>query len=407
MSKKPENKKTLLEWALEYDRIGINVVKAYYKGKFPPKGGEWEKYETERVTVEKLQEWFGPDAAYSNISAVTGPISGGFTAVDFDSEKAYRWWAERNQDLAAELSTSTSGRGYHIFFRSELNKDDTASYQDIHIKAKGLVALPPSMHESGVRYKWIIPLPDSVDKLPLLDPYEWNLDHFTDGNDGKDGIEGNDSTEGVGKRVDGLEFEDLSPETQIAIKDAIEQTRPKRYGERYNLIFLFCRILKKIDEIKDKSTEEIMFIADMWHDKAKQNMKTQSILMTRLRFANAWEDAKYPPGEGKSLDIAWENAKNSTIPMVELEDFRAEPLMQMVIRLCFELQKLAGPDDAWFLPTHRGGNLLGISYQWLATLLNELRRRKIIKKTKEHTETRCRRYKYIGLSASLLRKQTA
>lgn len=36
-----ENKKTLLDWALEYHHTGINVVKVFYKGKFPPKGGEW------------------------------------------------------------------------------------------------------------------------------------------------------------------------------------------------------------------------------------------------------------------------------------------------------------------------------------------------------------------------------
>jgi hypothetical protein len=392
---------------LEYDRTGINVVKTYYKGKCPPKGQEWRKYETQRVTKEQLEKWFGPDSGYSNISAVTGPVSGGLTALDFDSPKAYTWWKQKYPEWAGKLPTSKSGRGYHVFFRSTLTKDDTTSYSQIHIKAKGLVSLPPSVHENDARYEWVNPLPESIDQLALLNPHEWNLGEFTDGNDGIDGSEGNDGNEGVGKRGVRLRFGDLSRESQVAITDAIEQTRPKRYGERYRLIFLFCRILKKMDELKDKSAEELMEVADMWHESAKSNIKTKSLTMTRIRFTDAWEDAKYPPGEGKSLDIAWENAQNSTMAMPELQDYKDDPLIQMVIRLCFALQELAGANDDWFLPTNRGPKLLGISHSWLATLLNHLHARRIIKKTRGHTKTRCARYRYVGPSAKFLRKQTA
>ena len=90
-----DKNKTLLDWALEYHSAGINVVRVHYRGKCPSKGREWQRYQTERVTVEQLREWFGPDAGYCNISAVTGPVSGGLTVLDFDSMDYYERWKKR------------------------------------------------------------------------------------------------------------------------------------------------------------------------------------------------------------------------------------------------------------------------------------------------------------------------
>lgn len=319
--------------------------------------------------------------------------------VDFDSEAAYRWWAQRNPDLAAELPTVKSGRGYHVYFRSDLNKDK--SFGKIELKANGLVAIPPSMHKNGKRYEWLIPLPGNVSELPLHNPCDWNLEEFTDGTDGIDGSEGIDGNEGVGKS--GLNtLEQLRPESRHMVLQAIESTLPTRHGRRWKLLFLLARKLKKIDEIKDLSAEEIMFIADLWHEKALPNIKTKSLIMTQERFKNAWEDAKYPPGDGKSLEIAKEAAFNSKMPMAELEPYKKEEIMQNIIRLCFELQRLAGPNDDWFIPTNKAQELFGISHSWLATLLKTLCKKKIIKKTKKHTRLKCTRYKYIGPSMSLL-----
>lgn len=404
----PSRSDPLIDWALYYHRKGINVVKAYYKGKCPPKDGEWEKYKTERVPEAQYYEWFGPGTSYSNMSAISGPISGGLTALDFDSEELYEYWKQKYPEYT-NLPTSKSGRGYHIFFRSTLTKDDTSTFNEIHIKAAGLVSLPPSMHKSSVRYEWIIPLPTKVAALPLIDPYKWDLNHLTDGNDGKDGKECIDGNEGVVKRIVKDCLDNLSVDTRDKIKKAIAETLPKEYGQRYNLLFLFARKLKKIDEIKKLSAEELMKmgIDVLWHEQALPNIKTKSLAMTQARFINAWEDAKYPPGEGLSLQIAWENAQKSKICMVELEDYRNEPIMQLLIKLCFELQRLAGPDDEWFIPTHKGSRLFGISYQWLAVLLNRLEE-KIIKKTKKYTANKkCSRYIFIGPSAALLWKGTA
>lgn len=225
-----KTRKSNLEWALEYKSKGIKVVRTYYKGKCPGNGGEWERYRTEPITEELLHEWFGPDASYCNISAITGVASGGLTVLDFDSEEAYRWWADKYPDYAAELPTSKSKRGCHVYFRSKLEKD-VLSLPKMDIKAKGLISLPPSMHKSGKRYEWIIPLPDSMAELPMLNPYGWNLEEFTDGIDGSDGSEGIDGNEGVGKS--GLNtLEQLRPESKRMILEAIDSTLPTGHRQR-------------------------------------------------------------------------------------------------------------------------------------------------------------------------------
>jgi len=269
------------------------------------------------------------------------------------------------------------------------------------IKANGLVSLPPSMHESSVRYKWIVPLPETVAELPLLDPLAWNLEDFPDGKDGNDGKEGNDGTEGIGKVGLRVSLTDLKPKTQTAIHKAIEKTLPKAFGQRYGLIWRCCRHLLAIEEIKHKSWDEIKIIGDIWHKKAQANIEHKSLTMTQARFKNAWDEVKYPVGEGNSLEIAKEAAFSSTELMPEFELYEGDETMHKLIRLCFELQRLAGLDD-WFIPTRKGKDLFGLSHSWLGTLLEDLQAKKFIKKTKVHTRYKCARYKYIGQSVALL-----
>jgi hypothetical protein len=398
MGQRQNGEKTLLQWALEYRRAGINVVKAYYKGKCPPKDGEWECYRTLSVPEGKLYEWWGPGTSYSNISGVTGPISEGLTGIDFDVDRLYGAWANRHPDLARTLPTSKSGKGYHVYGRSVLTADDTNTYAGIDIKAGGLVSLPPSMHKRGVRYRWIIPLPAHVSELPLLDPYALGLDQLTDGTDGTDGTEGTDGKEGRCEGCGVLSLEGLPAKDRGKIEQAIEKTLPTGYGQRYALLFLLARMLKAIEAIKDRSADKIMFIVNEWHRRALPNIEHKSLTMTQERFRNAWRDAKYPPGDGESLKIAFENAKRADYPMPELEPFADDETMTLMVRLCFELQRLAGPGGEWFVPTHKGPELFGVSHAWVATLLDTLEGRRIIRKTQSHTARRCRRYVYTGPS---------
>lgn len=408
MGRKKSGPNSILEWALRYHNAGINVIKAHYGGKCPPKGGELQAYLTRRVTEAEIYEWFGPGSSHCNISGVTGPVSGGLTVLDFDSAEAYECWKRRFPELADRLPTVQSYQGYHVFFRSKLEKDDTTSFHKMDIKAGTLISLPPSMHKNKTRYRWLIPFPEHVSQLPLLDPYKWGLEDFPDGNDGTEGTdEGSDGNEGEVSGVGVVRLESLPTRIQERIMDIIVRTLPSQYGQRYMKLFLLARCLKGVDEISKRSGEELMAILKTWHEKALPNIEHKSFNLTRLRFLNAWEDAKYPPGQGESLKIAWANAQKSKHLIPELKQYEGDDTMERLIRLCFELQKLAGPDGEWFLPTNKGQELFGISHSWLATLLKGLESDKIIRKTKQHTKLKCSRYVFTGPSAKMLKKESA
>ncbi|HIJ72227.1 MAG TPA: bifunctional DNA primase/polymerase [Planctomycetes bacterium] len=402
MAKKEEN--PLLKQALEYHEKGINVAKTFYKGKSPPKGGQWKAYKTERVTEAQLQEWFG-GGRWCNMAAVTGPVSRGLTVLDFDSKTAYHKWSEKFPESAKKLPTSSSGRGFHVWFRSKLDADDTQSFAGIDIKAGGLATLPPSTHENGRKYEWLTPLPDRVEDLPVLDPYDFKLEQFTDGKDGKEGIEGRDGEGSKGGRGGVCSYQGLNGLIVRKIDAAIQKTLPTGYGQSYDLLFLLARTLKAIKELENKSVAEIMAlgIIEEWYNRALPNLKTKSLILKKARFDNAWRDAKHPVGKGVSLMVAWRQAQKSTLQMQEFEWFHNDELVKRVIRLCFELQKLAGPNDVWFLPTNKAPELFGISHSWLAVLLQELAAREVIEKVKEHTRQKCARYIYIGPSKKFLK----
>ena len=146
-----------------------------------------------------------------------------------------------------------------------------------------------------------------------------------------------------------------------------------------------------------------MFICDYWHERALPNIKTKSILMTRERFKDAWKDAQYPPGEGKSLEVAAQAAFSSELVLPEFQQYAGDEVMRKLILLCLHLQALAGPDDVWFVPTNKGPELFDMSHTWVAILLKTLRTDKIILPTQQYTAKKCTRHRFIGPSMELVK----
>jgi hypothetical protein len=165
---------SLLDYAMKYHKRGWNVIPIIPARKTPPRGFEWIQYQTERVTEDQLREWFGNDK--HDMAAITGPISEGRTVVDFDSEEGYQWWKDRNSNLAKELPTVKTGRGYHVYCRSSMTIKK--SYTKIDLIANGLIKLPPSMHKTNTQYKWFVPLPEG--SLPEHNPLDWHLEDFSE-----------------------------------------------------------------------------------------------------------------------------------------------------------------------------------------------------------------------------------
>jgi hypothetical protein len=348
---------SILDWALYYKRTsGFNIVVVHYKGKCPPKGVDWKQYEEQPATEELLREWFG-DGKYRNLGVIAGPTSNNLTILDFDSPAAYKWWAEQNSELAKTIPTVKSSRGYQ------------------------------STHESGIKYEWIIPLPENG-VLPKLNPLDWQLQLFTEETEE---IQDKEDIEDIDSKKGGL-LENDNIYTNNQIKKAILTTLPKSENQRNRKIFEFCRRLKAIPEFADCKAKQVKSIVNNWHKMALSVIGTKPFDKTWADFVYGWDRVKWPQGDDtlkKAVELALD-AKDRP----EAEQYDSIEV-QLLIRVCYELQQLQG-EEAFWLSCHSAAGILGVSHTEANKMLQMLVADEILKVVEKNTTTKATRYRYIG-----------
>jgi hypothetical protein len=142
-------RKSILDWALEYYDAGLCVIPL--KPDKRPTLKSWRDYQKTRPTREEVKEWFSSGSP--NIGIICGAVSGNLAVVDFDDPAKY----EALKNSLPETWITQTGRGYHAYFQSDEPIKSYKLEQDhIDVRAEGTyVVAPPSVHESGKRYKFI------------------------------------------------------------------------------------------------------------------------------------------------------------------------------------------------------------------------------------------------------------
>ncbi|MEI6553771.1 MAG: bifunctional DNA primase/polymerase, partial [bacterium] len=188
---KEDRKKSMLEYALDYQKKGWNVIPAN-KDKTPSIG--WKLYQTQKVTVEEINNWWAiwPDA---NIAVITGKISG-IVVLDIDSKHG------RTSDefpIPATVCSKTGNDGKHIFFKYpqgvEVKSGTAISGEGIDYRGDGGYAiLAPSINSQGGQYEWLVPVESNEDLAEMPD---WFKELVTETKDEKKWLKGKDGvTEG-------------------------------------------------------------------------------------------------------------------------------------------------------------------------------------------------------------------
>lgn len=114
--------RAIFRTALEARRAGISVVPALLNGRKRP-GVRWRVYQHRLATPREIARWFGNEE--SGLALITGAISGGLEALDFDSRAMYEEWSERVRQwgYGALYDRLTCGyleatpRGVHLLYR--------------------------------------------------------------------------------------------------------------------------------------------------------------------------------------------------------------------------------------------------------------------------------------------------
>lgn len=316
--------------AIEYAAQGWSIIPIKAGGEKKP-AVAWKEFQAIRPTVGQLREWFSK-LDLDGLAVITGDVSGGLCCRDFDKAGAYEAWAAGHPDLASMLPTVKTGRGHHVYFRCAGQK--TEAMPDGELRGeKVYTLLPPSRHPTGVRYQWIVPLPDGP--VPAVDPVQAGL--LTDAMSQVLGVSGSVSLGVSGSQSSLVSLSISDPRVQ----DAIRRTLPCESGYRNRLIFSYVRRLKALPELEGHPAPAIKPYVAEWFQAARPVIATQDFDTTWADASYAWSRVKHPFGTGP-LDLVVAAAESRPPTGVALQ--YSNPSIRLLIGVCAQLQQLAGTE---------------------------------------------------------------
>jgi len=155
----------VLQQAFRYLKQGFSIISLRFRDK-KPDIAEWETYQTRLPTEQEIKTWFSDNESH-NLAIILGKVSGNLVAMDCDDEDFAReqveyFLGESLAQLAAKTIIVQTKRGYHIYFRIDIE----LKHEDFHLLEPIPVAFeiranehyivgPPSIHPSGISYSFL------------------------------------------------------------------------------------------------------------------------------------------------------------------------------------------------------------------------------------------------------------
>lgn len=265
-------------------------------------------------------------AEVNGLAVVTGAPSGGLVVADFDDAAAYGSWRSRNPSLAAELPTSRTGRGYHVFARAgaEVYGQLAGGAGQLHGDRRHVAILPHSLHCSGRQYEWVV---GPVEPPPLIDPR------------GAFPIDGR-------KFAARCKFNDAGPVQSSTIGGIVAECVPTRAGVRNHLLWRMAVRLRSMPGMRDAPFAAVEPILLGWFDLAVGSpMRTKDFAVSLADFARQWEATLTGATAHHVLLRALGDALARPLPPDPWPD-ASEPA-RLLVALAGELQRVAGPGGTW------------------------------------------------------------
>lgn len=170
--------------ALHYHNENLCIIPVVERDKRP--AIDWLQYQTERSTRGEIIKWFSNGHNY-NIGCVHGPVSDNFISIDIDHDSGiYTQIVQRFPALVGgRIEQSGSGEGYHIPLKVEElpdfgNRTWKTSRGSVNIRCRNCqTVLPPSIHPSGRRYRFI--KKGDITRIKTLESFMFWLDKMAPG----------------------------------------------------------------------------------------------------------------------------------------------------------------------------------------------------------------------------------
>ena len=116
---------------------------------------KWQQYQTEKPTIEQVQEWWSGKFKGANIGIVTGAISN-LTVIDIDSNQGREALEEITPEALLTPTATTPGGGEHRYFRYQEGITNAVKFlSDCDARSEGgYIIAPPSSNGRG-HYAWV------------------------------------------------------------------------------------------------------------------------------------------------------------------------------------------------------------------------------------------------------------
>lgn len=142
----------LLEHALDYARAGLSVLPIKAQDKVPlTSRGVRDATTNPEVIRAWWRRWPRANIAHS--------ILPGLVVLDIDSPEAFQYLHAQGFELPATVCSAT-GRGEHHWYSTAgfQARNGVDIFPGVDIRAAGgYVVMPPSIHPSGIVYRWKVP----------------------------------------------------------------------------------------------------------------------------------------------------------------------------------------------------------------------------------------------------------
>jgi hypothetical protein len=142
-------------------------------------------------------------------------------------------------------------------------------------------------------------------------------------------------------------------------------------------LFTLARAIKKLEKQNGAkfSDDDFERVFSKWFKASRGYLRPGQTRAEYFdEFLSAYDCARRPLGEN-ALAIAWQNSQNAPLPEAATK-FKSQKIRALV-RLCFELQHMAG-DEPFYLSCRKAAELLNVSHVHAARFLNLLVREKLM-----------------------------
>jgi hypothetical protein len=128
----------------------------------------WKVFQTQLPTRRDVETWF--TVADANIALLPGALSK-FVALDIDGMEGYRIADECFDGYWPRTPRVKSARGWHLYFQHPgFPVRGATGLPELELRGDGAsITAPPSLHESGVVYRWDMFSPIETPLAPLPD----------------------------------------------------------------------------------------------------------------------------------------------------------------------------------------------------------------------------------------------